>query len=342
MSKTKSYIELFLDNAYSKKGEIYFGDVQEAAIVEYNTTECMRTKNKLFADTIDICFKKTVAGVLEMPKFRTLPKGIDTEELIHNTYFRLVEKIYKFEDGMISKKTGLPVKAYSYFSTIAKNFVLETIKKHNKVIENKADVESSIDLSILSDETSEIISNSNVENEGLLNDYVSVFEHSKDIIISVVNKMISIEEETKSNSDFLKVSYCLKYLLENWSKFEFDKRSEFMRLLTLYTGLNQQRVSFLFKKIKNEVLQKIDINNNSNKKVPVFFEDEVKDEFETEDEPEFDDEEIMDDIDAEEEKLNNYIIYSLEEFESIDSKITNINTRKEWQSIRNCKTTMRN
>jgi hypothetical protein len=35
------------------------------------------------------------------------------------------------------------------------------------------------------------------------------------------------------------------------------KKNEFMRILTIYTGLKQQQVSFLFKKFKISVLQKI-------------------------------------------------------------------------------------
>jgi len=47
------------------------------------------------------------------------------------------------------------------------------------------------------------------------------------------------------------------------------KKNEFMRILTIYTGLKQQQVSFLFKKFKISVLQKINpkiLNKNIEEK----------------------------------------------------------------------------
>jgi hypothetical protein len=346
----KSYLDLFLDNHVTpKKRERYFEEREEHAIIKYNdeATEQLE-KNDLFKRIIGPAFRKTIYGVLEMPKFRHLPKSLNRETLIEDTFFRLVEKIYKFKPGMIGK-SGQPVKAFSYFSTIAKNFILEQITRHNKIIKNKADVESSIDLSILSEETLDKISGVDIQ-EVTLDDYVTIFTGTRRMIIDIIRELI-IEEEDKErrDEDFIKLGYCLKYLLEKWNKIEFMKKNEFMRILTLYTGFQQQKVSFLFKRFKTAVLKKLKpsaLNKSKRKKSEEsedddiflrtdFFNSSETDEFSTEEEiEEFDDstEEVVEE--DEETKIMKYEVYSMDDFEARDCKLDNAKFKKEWRKTR--------
>ena len=354
MYETKrTYLDLFLDNnSGPKKRERYFEQEQEQAIIRYNTLGIeQKEKNKLFKDIIGTCFKKTILGVLEMPKFRHLPKALNRDELIEQTYFRLVEKIYKFTPGKIGKN-GQPVKAFSYFSTVAKNFILEQITKHNKVIKHKADVETSIDLAILSEDTLSKISKNDFQ-EILLDDYVTSFVTSKKYIIDLVTELI-IEEESKTDkkdSDLIKLGYCLKYLLDKWDKIEFKKKNEFMRILTLYTSFNQQKVSFLFKKFKVFVLKRIKpnyLNKKRKKDIEELF--EINEELfideklllidEVEEVEDLDEEEVDQKLDealveeTEEERILKYDIYSMDEFEAREIKLENAKTkikRREWK-----------
>lgn len=345
--RKKTYLDLFLDNnTNTKKRFKYFEQKEEDAIITYNNPDTSeKEKNKLFENVIGPTYKLTISGVLEMPKFRNLPKGLNKEELIEQTFFRLVEKTYKFEAGLISKKTGLPVKAFSYFSTIAKNFILEQITKHNKVLKNKADVESSIDLSILSEETLNKISKSDI-NEVVLDDYVTIFSSTKSYIIDIIKDLI-IDEENKEKQDleFIKLGYCLKYLLEKWDKIEFVKKNEFMRILTLYTGLQQQKVSFLFKRFKIAVLKKIkpSVLNKKRKSVDKeineeenYYENETNEILEVEDldiDEEFDSEIENEEVEeTEEEKIMKYDVYSMDDFETREIKLNNVKVREQWRS----------
>src|SRR5580704_11847678 len=181
--KKKSYLDFFLDSqANPKKRGIYFAEEQEEAIVKYNLeTTSAREKNELFEKTIDPAFRKIIGGVLEMKMFRNLGK-LNREEVVDNTFFRLIEKMYKFQPGRIGK-SGQPVKAYSYFSTIAKHYILEQKLRNEKVLRNKADVETSIDLSILSEDTLEKMSNYDKQ-EVEFEDYVTTFANSKALALS--------------------------------------------------------------------------------------------------------------------------------------------------------------
>ena len=299
----KSYTDFFIENnTKPKKRERYFLQEQEDAIVRYNDPEStQRERDKLFENTINVCFKKTIAGVLEMPMFHNLKK-INREELIEATFIRLLEKIHKFTPGKVSPKTGLPVKAFSYFSTIAKHFILEQIGKNEKILRNKADVEQSIDLSILSEDNLQQISSESATGEYYVDDYIKNFELSKKIVVSIVENIIQYHETIDSDKDLIKLAYCLRYILNHWEKVEFHKKNEFMRILTLYSGFTQQKVSMLFKKIKDDVVKKISLNGKN-------F-DRFKDDIELE----------IDEVEEEEIIERKYQVNSLEEYELYEQK----------------------
>lgn len=340
----KSYLEMFLENTSTpKKRYKYFLEAQENAIVKYNDPQTSeREKNELFETIITRAFKDIIDGVLEMPNFHSITaKGINLVELKEATFFRLIEKIHKFTPGIIGKRSGKVVKAFSYFSTIAKNYILEVITRHEKVKIHKADVESSIDLSILSEETLEKISGNNTENI-ILDDYVTVFNSTKHGIVEIIKDIIMEEEEkTKRDEDFIKLGYCLKYLLEKWDKIEFMKKNEFMRILTLYTSFPQQKVSVLFKRFKTGVLKKIKpsaLHKNKRKKVEIELEEDLY-LFNTEEpEVEIDFEDIDEVIsmpeeqeEDEETKIMKYEVYSIEDFEARELKANNAKIKKEWR-----------
>ena len=183
--RNKEYIELFLDNFDVKekkvKNKIYFTKEHELAIIKFNNpTTSEREKNNLFNDYIDQGFKDISDNVLNMPKFHKLPKGIIREQLMEEIYYRLIQTISCFTPDRIGKN-GVPVKAFSLFSTIAKNYALEKILRFRKILKNKADVEGAIDLSILSEDNLKMVSNYDKTNIIFNN---NEFEQTKKIISS--------------------------------------------------------------------------------------------------------------------------------------------------------------
>ena len=319
--KKRAYLDLFLDSQLKpKKRGIYFGEEQENAIIKYNDAHCTeRQKNELFDKIIAPAFKDIVSGVLEMKMFRNLGK-LNRGDVADHTFFRLIEKMHKFQPGKMGK-TGQLVKAYSYFSTIAKHYILEQKLRNEKILRNKADVETSIDLSILSEDTLEKMSNYDKQ-EVELDDYITTFKNTQNIILDTIFHIIHEEEsKDKRDDEFIKLGYCLRYLIEKWEKIEFMKKNEFMRILTLYTGFPQQKVSFLFKRFKTECSKKIRGNsvNKVNKKI------EIEEEFEIELSDESDAPEQM-----ESEIPENYVISSMEEYEQLVYKHENKSVREEW------------
>ena len=331
--KKKTYLELYLDSTVDKKRGIYFGDAQEQAIIQFNSEfSSQEDKRRLFVDLIEPAFRKVISGVLEMPKFHNLGR-LDRDDLIDSTFFRLVEKINRFKEGMISKKTGLPVKAYSYFSTIAKNYILEIKVKHEKIIKNKADVETSIDLSILSEDTLQMMSNYDGNNI-MFHDSVSKFDETRNEIIKQIEHIIKLEEaKDKPDVDLIKIGYHLRYIINKWDKIEFMKKNEFMRILTVYTGLKQQQVSLLFKKFKLSILEKINPRLlKSNLSVSDDFDDEVVEE-EVEEEIEVDDEIELteEELKAEQDLEEKYNYFTMEDWDSYHEKEENKLLKAKWK-----------
>lgn len=263
----KSYLDYFLDNEYRKdelekkkkvKKEWKFTQVHEDAILLYNSNTLSNEESeKLWSTTIYPSLLVIVRGVMEMPKFHNLPNNLDRIQLIDDALLKLVENLSRFTPGLVGK-TGQPVKAFSYYSTIAKNLILEKCLKAIKVIDNKADVETSIDLSILSDINLQTISSSfdniNEDSETRLGNEIAHIVRGVEILLF---------EHNNEFSDYHKVGVTLVYILNNWHKIDFEKKNDFMRLLVLYTGLKQQNVSSIFKKYKIVLVEKGYISINS-------------------------------------------------------------------------------
>ncbi len=327
MSNQKSYLDIFLDNSVEKTRGIYFEDKHERAIIDFNSKTAGVTdseKLKLFNEMIEPAFRRIVSGVLEMPMFHYLGK-INREDLIDAAFFRLVEKMHKFDHNMIGKN-GKPVKAYSYFSTVAKNYILEYKMKFEKIQSHKADVESSIDLSILSEDTLEKMTNQDRDSVSFDN-HEQVFNETRNRILKKLDEILVEEElkEDKKDYDLLKIGYTIKYLIKNWHKIEFMKKNEFMRLLALYTGLKQQRVSFLFKKFKSTILE---ILNPKLLKSTLFDEDE--DEEKEKKITKKQKKEQLEEETEEEKKINK--IVTIEDFEIYSEREENEKIKSKWQT----------
>ena len=98
----------------NKKDKIYFSKATEDAIVEYNSTEDDALRNRIYENKIKFSFEKLVENIFNTFKFTYFdnsPIEIQKETVTH-----LVSNIQKFEAGK--------GKAFSYFSIIAKNYLI--------------------------------------------------------------------------------------------------------------------------------------------------------------------------------------------------------------------------
>jgi len=128
----------------SKNGtsRMYFTQETEDAIVAYNLQEDISIREKIFRDSIYEAFQKLVENVFNTFKFsyfETGPQDVQRECLSH-----LVANMHKFDPSRLSKTDpNKKAKAYSYFSIIAKHYLIllnnTNYKKFNQNVEISED-----------------------------------------------------------------------------------------------------------------------------------------------------------------------------------------------------------
>ena len=98
-----------------KKSKIYFGTPVHDAIVEYNHSDDIAFRHKIYTETIHPAFMKLAENIINTFKFSYFDYGFRDlqEEVVSN----LVINMHKFDETKGSK-------AFSYFSVVAKNYLI--------------------------------------------------------------------------------------------------------------------------------------------------------------------------------------------------------------------------
>jgi hypothetical protein len=115
-----------------KEPRIYFTQDTEDAIIEYLITEDELTRNRIYNDRIRYAFYKLSENIIHTFKFYYTDS--DTiEELKHEVVTFLLEKLHLYSQGK--------GKAYSYFGTIAKRYLIIYNQKNYEKLKEKADID---------------------------------------------------------------------------------------------------------------------------------------------------------------------------------------------------------
>ena len=98
-----------------KKSKIYFGTPVHDAIIKYNESEDITFRHKIYTEEIHAAFLKLAENIINTYKFTYFSYGFRDlqEEVVSN----LVLNMHKFDHTRGSK-------AFSYFSVIAKNYLI--------------------------------------------------------------------------------------------------------------------------------------------------------------------------------------------------------------------------
>ena len=97
-----------------KKSKQYFTLDTEEAIIAYNKSTSQREKNELYKTRIQYPFEKLAENILNTFKFSYF--DVSKEDVQMEVISNLIEKIHMFQEGK--------GKAFSYFSIVAKNYLI--------------------------------------------------------------------------------------------------------------------------------------------------------------------------------------------------------------------------
>jgi len=131
------------------KGVQYFTQDTENAINEYNTTNDFELKDKIYRERIHYAFFKLTENIIHTFKFYYTEVD-NIQDLQHEVITFLLSKIHLFNPARGAK-------AFSYFGTIAKRYLIITNTKNYKKRVDKApieEIESNEDFSYRIDEGS--------------------------------------------------------------------------------------------------------------------------------------------------------------------------------------------
>ena len=226
-----------------QKKQEYFGEAEELAIKEFLTSDNDQRKNKLFAEVIDPAFRKLVKGILSMPKFQKiigLTVDFDCEE---GAYYHLLFNMHKFNPERIGKSGGFS-KAYSYYGTAVKNFVLGLKIQADGHI---AKYGGMVDIEGMNED---------------VKDGKKDIKGFEDLRTQILSLLKAFSDKCRLTKNDIIVLNCLKYMLINWHKLDFHDKNQFNRLLVSYTQLPSNVVMSSLKKIKGLLYQNSDVLNN--------------------------------------------------------------------------------
>jgi len=113
-----------------KTKNFYFTQETEDAIVLYNKTEDPVQRSKIYKEHIKYPFDKLTENIIHTFKFYYF--DVPSEDVQHEVVAFLNEKIHKFKEGK--------GKAFSYFSIIAKNYLIIQNNTNYKRMKRKAEL----------------------------------------------------------------------------------------------------------------------------------------------------------------------------------------------------------
>ena len=213
--------------------KIYFGEDQEIAVVKYLESTDEDERNKIFNEFLREPLVIMVESIIR--RYKLYRKDMEFEEIHTDTMSFLITKINKFDH---TKNT----KAYSYFGTICKNYLMGAIQKDTKEQNRQvsyddisSDIEDRKDLSYVIDE--HII------------DYQSV------IIKLTISLENFIEKENLTENE-QKLGYALLEIFSNFDKiFQVGDGNKFNKNLILLslremTSLSTKEIRVSLKRFK--------------------------------------------------------------------------------------------
>jgi len=213
--------------------KIYFGEAQEKAVVDYLNTDSEEEKNKIFNEYLREPLIIMVESIIR--RYKLYRKDMEFNEIHTDTMSFLITKINKFDHTKNHK-------AYSYFGTICKNYLMGAIQKDNKESNRNVSYE---DISTAMENNPELAYN--------IDDYEIDY---KDVIIKILIELETFMEEEELTENEKKLGYALLEVFTSYDKiFETGKGNKFNKNLILLsiremTSLTTKEIRMSMKKYK--------------------------------------------------------------------------------------------
>jgi len=231
------------ENVKKKKGKKtsvnnYFAEVEENAVREYLTATTFNEKNRIYNEFLKDPLDKMISSIIR--RYKLYRKDMDFDELHIDTHSFLMTKIDKF-------KPSKEKKAYSYFGTICKNYLMGQIMKDQKDTNRKVSYEDiSTDLHNNPDMVYHIDGHE-LTTEDIINEFIKKLKET------MFDKNITEQE--------LKLGHALMDIFENYEKIFIDtSNNKFNKNIVLFeiremTNLSTKEIRTSIKRYKKIYFQ---------------------------------------------------------------------------------------
>ena len=211
----------------------YFAEREEEAVRNFLLAETQNEKNKIYNEFLRHPLDKMISSIIR--RYKLYRKDMNYEEIHIDTHSFLMTKIDKF-------KPSKEKKAYSYFGTICKNYLMGQIMKDQKELNRKISYEDiSSDLSNRP-EMSYLIDNDDLNSEFIIKKFLERLR-------------INLEESNENDQE-QKLGSAIYDLFENYNLiFPDSNNNKFNKNIILFelremTNLSTKEIRTSIKKYK--------------------------------------------------------------------------------------------
>ena len=214
--------------------KIYFGEDQEKAVINYLESSDELERNKIFNEFLREPLIIMVESIIR--RYKLYRKDMEFDEIHNDTMSFLITKISKFDH---TKNT----KAYSYFGTICKNYLMGAIQKDTKETNRQISYED-ISTDIEEGRPDLIVT---IDDDVI--DY-------RDVIIKLTIELEDFMEKQNLNENETKLGYALLEIFSNFDKiFQVGDGNKFNKNLILLslremTSLSTKEIRISLKRYK--------------------------------------------------------------------------------------------
>lgn len=212
----------------------YFDVREELAVIRFLESETYEEKNKIYNDFLKKPLDKMISSIIR--RYKLYRKDMDFTEIHVDTHSFLMTKIDKF-------KPSREKKAYSYFGTICKNYLMGQIIKDQKETNRKISYEDISTNLENNEEFSYYIENDGLDSEKVIKNFLIELERF-------------IKEENLSENE-IKLGHALYDIFENYDSIfignDNNKFNKNIILLSLreMTNLSTKEIRGSMRKYKN-------------------------------------------------------------------------------------------
>jgi len=220
-----------------KKQIIYFGKETESAIKEYiKYKEDPETRELLYLNKICPAFEKLAENIINYKKFNFHKLGNFTS-LQDEVVTHLYSQLDKFNPRKLSKNNHKRVKAFSYFGTVAKNYLVQQSQRKSKtnyIYENFDGTEANTQLD------KNLISPDNIEEQLEMKEFFELLA----------------EHFEKHRNEYClnkkKIGDAIVFFLKNVQKEQLWNKRHWYIILREWSGLSAKEITMYLKELISE------------------------------------------------------------------------------------------